>query len=97
MLFRSRFGRSARAAALTMLREGWVSFVGSDGHDLSKRPLSMRAARNQVRDLCGAAEARRLFTDNPWALLKGDPIAEGSAGRAQKRSSGWRRLFGRKF
>ena len=69
-----RFGKRSKAAAETWIRNGWVEFVGSDGHDLKKRPIALKDARDKVETLVGPDEARRLFVDNPGRLIDGEPI-----------------------
>ena len=96
--FTGLFGRRAQAAAEMMLQEGWVAFAGSDGHDLSKRPLSLLDARQRVEELCGADEATRLFCHNPAAVIQGEPIVNGASTpppSAAPAARGWRRLLQR--
>ena len=71
-----QFGRRAQRTAEMLLDQGWVEFVGSDGHDLGKRPFSLVAARARVKELCGGGEARRLFVENPGRVRRGEGIAE---------------------
>lgn len=88
---RGRFGRRAQAAAVHLVEQGLADFVGSDGHDLQRRPLSLRSAYDQVVDLAGEAEAQRLFARNPAHVLTGTGT-EGPAvrpQRARRRKEGW--------
>ena len=59
--FTGRFGNRAKATAEMFLRMGVIEFVGSDGHDLEKRPISLQSARRLVTQACGPLEAHRLF------------------------------------
>lgn len=94
-----RFGRRAQAAAVGLVEQGRADFVGSDGHDLDSRPLSLRRAYDQVAALVGQAAARRLFADNPRRVLTGEtveavaPVAPspGNASPGDGRGP-WRRL-----
>ena len=92
-----RFGRRAQETAEMMLREGWVAFVASDGHNLDKRPLSLRRARARVEELGGPDEVRRLFYHNPRALILGEPIPTDRPSLSPPAPSGWRRLLERFF
>ena len=73
-----RFGRRAQAAAEMLLERGWSDFIGSDAHDLEKRPLSLLGqARERVLQLCGEVEVDRLFRRNPACVISGDDILRG--------------------
>lgn len=75
--FRGRFGRRAQAAAIRLAGSGQADFVGSDGHDLERRPLSLRSAFDQVAELAGSEAAQRLFGSNPRRVLAGEPVQAG--------------------
>ena len=99
-----RFGKRSKAAAEAWIGNGWVEFVGSDGHDLKKRPVALKDARNKVETLVGPNEARRLFVDNPGRLIDGEPIHRLEAEdvsmiqrRHAKATTGRRSFFGRLF
>jgi protein-tyrosine phosphatase len=97
-----RFGQRTQAAARLLAERGWVEFVASDGHNLDKRPLTLQSARQWVEEALGVAEAQLLFVDNPWRLVRDEPVAcrEGRAGGparrpVAKRRQGWlSRLLG---
>ena len=73
-----RFGRRAQATAEMMLERGWSDFIGSDAHDLEKRPLSLLSeARERVLHLCGKMEVERLFCRNPSCVLSGEAVLRG--------------------
>jgi protein-tyrosine phosphatase len=90
--FRGRFGRRAQAAAIRLAESGQADFVGSDGHDLHKRPMALRSAYDQVSALAGQDEAQRLFVHNPRRVLAGEPIKAGTIAGTDKRPGLWRRL-----
>jgi protein-tyrosine phosphatase len=69
-----QFGESAQEAALTMIDARLVHFVASDAHNLEGRPPVLMKAYEFVADRWGDQEADRLFIDNPWAALWGDPL-----------------------
>ena len=73
-----RFGRRAQATAEMMLERGRSDFIGSDAHDLEKRPLSLLSeAREWVLDLCGKMEVERRFCRNPSSVLIGEVVLRG--------------------
>ena len=73
-----KLGRRAQATAEMIVEQGWTDFIGSDAHDLEKRPLSLLVeARERVADLCGEAEVARVFRDNPACVLSGDDVLRG--------------------
>ncbi len=97
-----RFGQRTQKAARMLVERGWAEFVASDGHNLEKRPFTLRAARQWVEEGVGPEEAQLLFSDNPWRLVRGESIAfrEGQVRRipgrpAPERQRGWlSRLLG---
>lgn len=66
-----QFGKNALKFAETLMDEGLVQFVASDGHDLKRRPPVMDAAFEHVRKRWGGVTAELLFRDNPAAVLCG--------------------------
>jgi protein-tyrosine phosphatase len=90
-----RFGNSAKEYAERLLDEDRVHFVASDAHNLSGRPLQLRAAFDAVAERRGEEVANALFGDNPLAAFEGrglpyepeqlDPNAKPSKYRKRKR------------
>lgn len=84
--FAGRFGRTAERFATTMLRQGLVHAVTSDGHDAVGRPPTL------MTDLSSAGlsdQAQRLARDVPRAILDGEqvpgpPAPPASPGIAQR-------------
>lgn len=70
-----RFGRTVRASALGMLREGLVHDVASDAHDLRRRPPGLREEIAAAEDrLPGVAALTEWLTEiAPAAILAGAP------------------------
>lgn len=89
---RGRFGRRAQAAAIRLAESGKADFIGSDGHDLDKRPPSLRSAHEQVVELAGPEEAQRLFVHNPRCVLTGTPVQAGQPTLSRERPGMWARL-----
>jgi protein-tyrosine phosphatase len=69
-----RFGSQAQLMAETWLQAGIVHFVASDAHNLTSRPLHLKAAHDKVAEKWGDEIARALFVDNPRAAFEGRPI-----------------------
>ena len=69
-----RMGRRAERTARALLTEGLVHFVASDGHDPVKRPPMLIEGFRRTAELLGPAEAARLFTYNPLAVLHDQPV-----------------------
>ena len=99
--FTGRFGRRARATAEWLLQSGYIEFIGSDGHDLERRPLSLQSARGLVTQACGAQEAQRLFSANPARVVRGEPVVPkaggGPAPSSNPRPATWRGRISRVF
>lgn len=69
--FTGRFGKLVERFAFTMLRQGLVHAVASDGHDAVGRPPALGAELARA----GLAEhAQRLAHDVPDAILRGGEI-----------------------
>ncbi len=95
--FTGRFGRRAKATAEMFLRLGCIEFVGSDGLDLEKRPISLQSALRLVTQACGPLEAHRLFCANPAKVVRGEPVVPRSEGGASlaappEAPSRWKRI-----
>lgn len=95
--FTGRFGRRAKATAEMFLQMGCIEFVGSDGHDLEKRPISLQSARRLVTQACGPLEAHRLFCLNPASVVRGEPVvarsqAATAAAINPEQPSTWKRI-----
>ena len=65
-----RMGRRARRMAWDLVEAGAADFVASDAHDPAKRPPDLRGPFQLVAERVGVAEAGRLFTLNPLAVLE---------------------------
>jgi protein-tyrosine phosphatase len=69
-----RFGNKAKAFSDTLLEEGLVHFVASDGHDVKHRRPVLDEAFQYVSKRCGEKRAVTLFSTNPLAALNGELI-----------------------
>jgi len=68
------FGRSAKAAAHELMRNGLVHFLASDAHDLDHRTTALDGAWRYVEATFGAEAAVRVLEENPRAVLAGVPL-----------------------
>ncbi|HEV2290188.1 MAG TPA: CpsB/CapC family capsule biosynthesis tyrosine phosphatase [Candidatus Acidoferrales bacterium] len=68
------FGSRAQAAAGRLLDAGAIHFIASDAHNLTTRPLRLKAAFEAVAEKKGEEMARALFESNPRAALEGRPL-----------------------
>ena len=69
-----RFGTKAKKFSETLLQEGLVHFIASDGHDNKHRPPTMDEAFRSVSKRFGEERATALFSTNPMAVLNGELI-----------------------
>ncbi len=69
-----QFGRRAMATAQWLVERGLADFVASDGHDLEKRRLSVKAASDRLLELVGYERTRQLLVENPGCVLSGAQI-----------------------
>jgi len=72
--FLGHFGPVARRIVESLMDADMVHFVASDAHDCLDRPPDLSRARDLVRIRWGRARARRLFIDNPAAVIADVPI-----------------------
>ncbi|MEO8127666.1 MAG: CpsB/CapC family capsule biosynthesis tyrosine phosphatase [Bryobacteraceae bacterium] len=72
--FFGRFGTKAKNFSETLLDEGLVHFVASDGHDAKHRPPTLEEAFKYVSKRRGEKSAVALFSTNPLAALNGELI-----------------------
>jgi len=68
------FGRTAQEAAERWLDAGAVHFIASDAHNLTSRPLRLKATFDMVAEKRGEGVARALLVDNPLAAFEGRPL-----------------------
>ncbi len=81
------FGPGSQRLAESMLRDGLVHFLASDGHGpKSRRPRMSRGYKRAV-DLVGEALAEEICSTNPTAVTVGQIVQPGR--RETPRSQGW--------
>ena len=64
------FGRNIKKFSLYLLKKGHVDFVASDAHSADRRVPVLSRAYSDVADLLNEDEARKMFNDNPGAVLE---------------------------
>ncbi len=88
-----RFGRGTRKLALTLLDHNLVSFVASDCHRASSRPLILSKAREIVTRRWGRGWAEVLFELNPYRAVQGMEIDPPEPVSQDEKVTFLRRLF----
>ncbi|MFZ0213486.1 MAG: CpsB/CapC family capsule biosynthesis tyrosine phosphatase [Candidatus Acidiferrales bacterium] len=68
------FGSRAQAAAEKLLEANAIHFIASDAHNLTSRPLRLKAAFEVIAERKGEEVARALLETNPRAALEGQPL-----------------------
>jgi protein-tyrosine phosphatase len=76
-----RFGGTARKTAERLLERGLVHILASDAHGMDGRTPALDLAWRHVETRYGAGVARRLFEENPRAVLEGAAVPPGEACR----------------
>lgn len=89
------FGKGAKKFSTELLNRGLVHFIASDAHDTGRRPPRLDEAYRWVLEEFGAAEAQRLFVENPAAVLAGEPLPAGEIERPPRPPRKWWRPWGR--
>lgn len=69
-----RLGPDIQRLCQDLLRHELVHFVASDMHDTQGRPPGLQGAREQIQADFGPKVARRIFDDNPRALVADQPL-----------------------
>jgi protein-tyrosine phosphatase len=65
------FGRYAYGYSWNLVRQGLVSIIASDSHDIIQRPPRLTSAREMVADILGADLAELLCVHNPRLVWEG--------------------------
>lgn len=66
----ARFGERAQALAEDLLREGVVTVIASDAHNLQHRPPLMDEGFSRVAQLVGQDAAEALVCFRPWSIAQ---------------------------
>jgi len=84
-----RLGRTARKNALTLIENGLVQLVASDGNLAEGRQPILYAAFLEIERRLGLEWARTLISNNPFQVIRGLPLR---AVPAVSRKSLWHKL-----
>lgn len=76
MSLTGEIGRRTQVLSESLLEAGLVHFVASDAHDLRVRPPGLLRAAAAVAARFGDETVRRLFVDNPRAVVDDRPLAD---------------------
>ena len=69
-----QFGRAAKQMSRWLFRENLVHLVATDAHDVTRRPPRWRQAFVKVSSWEGRARAKKIFFENPEAVVQGRPV-----------------------
>ena len=69
------FGRAVLATTVEFFERGLVHLVASDAHSIDKRPPSLSAARQVVRDRWGSDAEAMLFEETQKAIVNDEAAA----------------------
>ena len=69
-----QFGRKAQQVSRWLLHQNLVHLVATDAHDVTRRPPEWRLAFTKVGRYLGQRRAKKLFFDNPEAVVQGRPV-----------------------
>jgi protein-tyrosine phosphatase len=69
-----QFGRAAKQMSRWLLRENLVHLVATDAHDATGRPPQWRQAFAKVSSWQGRTRAKKIFFENPQAVVNGQAI-----------------------
>jgi protein-tyrosine phosphatase len=97
-----RFGGRVQKLSQRFLADGVTHLLASDGHNLKNRTPELSEARNAAASIVGEAEANRLVTERPQAILDNvdpalipSPQVRPPAAKPDAKSGFLQRLFGR--
>ena len=68
------WGERAWRTAEWLLERNAVHVLATDTHDTKHRVPRLSAARKEIEENFGAAVAKALVDDNPWAIVNGLPL-----------------------
>ncbi|WOD10904.1 CpsB/CapC family capsule biosynthesis tyrosine phosphatase [Halopseudomonas laoshanensis] len=64
------FGEPAQGLALDLIKQGVVTILASDAHNLVHRPPDMQPGLEVAMEILGERTARRLVVDTPWLIAE---------------------------
>ncbi len=72
--FVGRYGEPARQMAIALMNARLVHFIGSDGHNATRRPVIVHDALEFIVERWGERTASLLFEHNPQKAMNGEEI-----------------------
>ena len=68
------YGERVKDTAVMLMNSRLIHFIGSDGHNTRRRPMTIGHIHDTVCQNWGEEMARGLFYDNPKCALAGDEV-----------------------
>ncbi|HDZ57872.1 MAG TPA: capsular biosynthesis protein [Pseudomonas xinjiangensis] len=65
------FGESAQRLAHHLLKQGVVSLIATDAHNIKYRPPELKPGLSIAEKILGEREAKQLVLDTPWRISQG--------------------------
>lgn len=87
--FTGVFGPEAELAAKRLLKQDWISFLGSDAHTMGQRNPDTRKALAVIEQLAGTDTYQRLTITNPQAILKNRELSARTIPPLRKKKKNW--------
>jgi len=84
-----KFGSQTQKAARLMLEHGLIHFIASDCHNMRNRLPGLSKATSEVASLVGIEVANSISTDNPSAVVNGQPLPWRPAPVPPQKSRKW--------
>ena len=69
-----KYGEGVKALAIAFMNSHLIHFVGSDGHNVHRRPMRIGDIYDTVVELWGEQRAKQIFFENPRKALAGESI-----------------------
>ena len=74
MSITGEFGRAAKKCVDTLLRHNCVQFIATDVHRAKQRRPILSRGREAAAAIVGEDKAHRLVSENPLAVINGQPV-----------------------
>jgi protein-tyrosine phosphatase len=72
------FGSRVQSLSHKLMDSNLIHFIGSDGHDLERRPVKLRKAFEYVKEKWGEDRAKMLFYENQKKMMNAEDIDIGA-------------------
>jgi protein-tyrosine phosphatase len=69
-----KYGGNVKELAAALMNSRLIHFVGSDGHNTTRRSMHMGETYRIVQETWGEKTARQIFYDNPRKMLAGEDL-----------------------